>query len=327
MKRWAALFMVVLAGGVGLGQSQTSTRVTDSRQTAHTPTLLWKTFPLRQQPAPRSKSRSQAEPPGRDERSRSWLWGLIATATVLLVAAIVVATRLTHSREREVRNAKDELQREQGPLAEREHVKGVERVLGSLANAVAASPDPALGSSDVESASYREGEQLNTVLGAAKAAAARIEEEARREGKRVCDQAQRKATEQRQAAHEQARAMRVKAERLRAEAEEWSKQTRAAAVSIAADLRAEAEAEARDILSAAEREAASFSENAERRKRALKMDICGAEDRLRQLVTGLRELAELLNVRLSTPLHRVGEGRRRSRRPTPYEPAVSRRRS
>jgi hypothetical protein len=324
MRSRAALILVLLAGGIGLGQSQTSTNAADNRQTAHTPTLLWKTFPLRQQAAPRSKSRSQSGPPGRNDRSRNWLWVLIATATALSVAATGVANRLRRSRQRGVRNPNDELQQEQGLFAEQQHVTGAKRVMGYLATTEAASPDSEFGSSTVtedESVSYR-GEQLNSVLGAAKAAAARIEEEARHEGKRVRDRAQREATERRQAAHEEARAMRVETERLRSEADEWSKQTRAAAESSAADLRGEAEAEARDILSAAERQAASFSENAERRQQALKMEISSAEDRLRHLTSGLHELAERIDMLLSTPLHEAREGMRKSRTTTPYEEAV-----
>jgi hypothetical protein len=202
--------------------------------------------------------------------------------------------------------AEDESQQEQEPLAEQEHGTGAERVMGYLSAAEAASPDSGSGSSAVtedESVFDRLGDSVASVLSAAKAAAARIEEDARHEAERVRDVAHREATERLEAAREDADATRAEAERLRSEAEEWSKQTRAAAESAAADRRAKAEAVARDILSAAEREATAFSENAERRHEALKMDISLAEDRLRQLATGLHELAGRLDTLLSTPLH------------------------
>jgi hypothetical protein len=230
------------------------------------------------------------------------------------------------------RNANDESQQEEEFPAEQEHDRGAERVMGYLSTGGAASPDSGSGASaatEDESVFDRLGEYVSSVLSAAKAAAVRIEEEARHEAERVRDLAHKEATERLEAAREAADATRAKAERLRSEAEEWSQNTRAAAENSAADRRAEAEAwsqntrtaaensaadrraeaeaeaeaEARDILAAAEREAASFSENAERRQQALKMDISLAEDRLRQLASGLHELAGRLDTLLSTPLH------------------------
>jgi hypothetical protein len=200
------------------------------------------------------------------------------------------------------REGNDESQQEQEPIAEQE--RGAERVMGYL-SASEPSPDSGYGSGGTEDESgfERFGEYVSSVLSAAKAAAVRIEEEARNEAERVRDLAHKEATERLDAARDDAYTTRTEAERLRLEAEEWSKQTRTAAESSAADRRSTAEAEASDILSAAEREAASFSENAERRQQALRMDISLAEDRLRQLASGLRELAGRLDTLLSTPLH------------------------
>jgi hypothetical protein len=151
------------------------------------------------------------------------------------------------------------------------------------------------------------GSHVGAVLSAAEEAAARIHEEARRDAERLRQQAQKEAAARSEAAREDADATRAEAERLRSEAEEWSKQARTAAEAFATDRRAEAEAEARRIVSAAERQATSFSEEAERRQQALKMDVSLAEDRLRQLSTGLHDLAARLD-NLLTP---AGETRDR----------------
>jgi hypothetical protein len=203
------------------------------------------------------------------------------------------------------RNANDESQQEEEVPAGHEN-DTAERVMGYLSTGGAASPDSGSGASaatEDESIFDRLGEYVSSVLSAAKAAAVRIEEEARREAERVRDLAHNEATERLETAREAADATEAQAERLRSEAEEWSQNTRTAAENSAAERRAEAEAEARDILAAAEREAASSSENAELRQQALQMDISLAEDRLRQLAAGLHELAGRLDTLLSTPLH------------------------
>jgi hypothetical protein len=314
MRRWTALILVLLAGGGALSQAQPSTSAADDPQTAHTPTLLWKNFPLRQQTAPRSESRVRSQPHGRRDRSRSWLWVLIATTVALSATASAVASFVRHSRRRRRhmdrfrlargdREANDESPQEQEPIGELE--RGAERVMGYLSASEASSPDSGYlpGVTAHESGSERFGEYAGSVLSAAKAAAVRIEEEARHEAKRVRDLAHKKATEQLDAARVEANTTRAEAERLRLEAENWNKQTRMAAESSAAGRRATADAAANDTRSAAEREAASFSENTQRRRQALEMDISLAEDRLRQLATGIRELAGGLDALLSTPVH------------------------
>jgi hypothetical protein len=318
MRRRATLILVLLAGGGTLSHAQPSTSWADNSQTAHTPTQLWKTFPLRQQTTPRRESQPRSQPRGHHDRSRNWLWLLIATTVALSATATAVVSFLTHTRQRgghidrfrpaqESRKANDESQQGQEPLAEREQDTGAEPVIGYLSPAEASSPDSGSETSVVtedEAVFDRLGEHVSSVLSAAKAAAVRIQEEARQEAEHVRDLAHKDATERLEAAREDADATRAEAERLRSEAEDWSKQTRAAEENSAADRRAQAEAEASDILSAAEREAASFSENAQRRQQALKMDISLAEDRLRQLAAGLHELAGRLDTLLSTPPHR-----------------------
>jgi hypothetical protein len=143
---------------------------------------------------------------------------------------------------------------------------------------------------------------ISSVLSAAEEAAVLIQEEARQEADRVRQHAQRQAAASVEAAREDAEAARVQAERLRFEAGELNQQARAAAEKHVAERLAEVEAQAREILSAAERQAASSREDEERRRQALTEDVSLAENRLRQLSTGLHGLAARLDDLLSTPL-------------------------
>jgi hypothetical protein len=331
MKRRTALILVFLAGGA-LGQPQPTKAVGNNQQKSRPPTLLWQTFPLhqqtlplRQQTAPDGESQSRVPLQDRHARHRNWLWIVAGTTLALSATVAAVAGLLSHSLNQGGhmdkfrlgragdRKAKGTQQRHHPP-AEPEDGAGARNVR----NYLSAAPDSHLGfGSSVEAGEEsdfgRLGEHVSSVLSAAKEAAARIHEEARQEAERVHEQAQTEATARAEAARENADATRAEAERLRAEVEEWTTQARTAADAYAADRRSEAEAEARKIASAAERQAASFAKEAERRQQALKIDISLAEDRLRQLATGLHDLAGRLDKLLSTPFegqedeHAAGE--------------------
>jgi F0F1-type ATP synthase membrane subunit b/b' len=160
----------------------------------------------------------------------------------------------------------------------------------------ASTPEPELSSMPggvLDSA--RLGGHVNAVFRAAEEAAARIQDEAR------------------EAARKDAESLKAEAERLRSDAEGFTKKARAKAERYAADRRAKAEAEAEDILAQAEdeaeeilleaeRQAASFKQDAERRHQMLNQDLSLAEDRLRELASGLYELAERLDDLAGTPV-------------------------
>jgi len=211
--------------------------------------------------------------------------------------------RLTGFRDR---NAKNDEERQEESTTEERLDTGA-RVASYLGTAPDRPPDsermPPRGS-DFD----RLGGHVSSVLTAAEEAAVRIQEEARQEAERVREQAENEATARAEAAREDADATRAEAKRLRSETEEWTKQTRTAAEKYAADRRSEAEAEARTILTAAELQAAAFGKDAERRQQALKMDISLAEDRLRQLASGLHDLAARLDKLLSTPFAEAEQG-------------------
>lgn len=314
MKRRTALILVLLAGVGALSQPQPSKTATTDQQKVRPPTLLWKTFPLHQQTAPRGESRSRSQVRDRPDRPRSRLWILAGTTLALSATAAAVASLLSHSRQQgghmdkfkftraEDRDAKIDSQEKKDLPAEQVHGTGADRVTRHVSTAQGAPPDSGSSLPTGEESDFdRLGDHVSSILGAAKEAAVRIQEDARQEAERVREQAQKEATARAEAAREDADAMRAEAERLRSDAEELAKQARTAAENYAADRRSEAEAEARKIVSAAERQTASFSKDAERRQKALKMDISLAEDRLRQLATGLHDLAGRLDKLLSTP--------------------------
>jgi cell division septum initiation protein DivIVA len=151
----------------------------------------------------------------------------------------------------------------------------------------------------------RLGDHVSSILSAAEEAAIRIQEEARQEAERVREQAQKEAAASAEAARQDTDAIRADAERLRADAKESTTEARQAADTYAANKRADAETKAREFLAKAERQAAASDKDAERRQRALKTDISLTEERLRQLATGLRELATRLDKLVAAP---IGEG-------------------
>jgi cell division septum initiation protein DivIVA len=184
----------------------------------------------------------------------------------------------------------------------------VGRRVTSYVSGAPAPPEAEQGSVSREEADFdRFGEHLGSVLRAAKEAAARIRKEAQDEAERILEQAQKEAAAAGEAVRKDADALRAQAQQLRSDAEEWARQARTAAEADAADWRSEAQAEARRMVSEAERQAASVIKHAQRRQEALKMDDSLAEDRLRQLATGLHEVAGRLDELLTIPLEKQGE--------------------
>jgi multidrug efflux pump subunit AcrB len=298
----------------------TTPRASTPARTQEGPQSLWRNFPLRPQSAtknqpqttPRRENIQSPRQSDSTDRARTWRWIVLGMALTLCVAAAVVVTffsqalyegglmdrfRLT-SKERGTR--KDEQVRREEPAAE-EKSDAVTRVASYLGSAPDSPPATAQSRGTAPDVDRVVG-HVGSVLHAAEEAAARIQDEARKDAERVLDKAQKEASERAVAARKDAGITRVDAERLRSEAEAWSKQTRDAAEKDAAARRAEAEAEARGLLSAAQRQAATLDKETERRRQALRTDISLAEDRLRQLVSGLRDLAARLDELLSTSI-------------------------
>jgi hypothetical protein len=211
----------------------------------------------------------------------------------------------------EARQANEESQQTQAASSAAEVSEtGADRVTAYLSTPAAPAVEP-VGSSVPPGGEIdfnRVGDHVGSILSAANEAALRIQEEAREEAKRIRAEAQKEATERLQAAREDAEAAMAEADRLRLEAAAWAEQARTSSDASAAERRAEAEAEAREIVAAAERQAASFSEDAEHRYNGLRMDISAAEERLRQLATGLHDLSAWVDTLVSGQLHARADG-------------------
>jgi cell division septum initiation protein DivIVA len=135
------------------------------------------------------------------------------------------------------------------------------------------------------------GEHVTSVLEAANEAAAKIREDARMNAERIAKQSQSQANALLQQAQEHAEKLSRESERLHAEAKKESRELTQRAESYVAEKRREAEAESTGILSRARREASEHARAAQERRSALARDVALSEERLGQLVGGLRNLA------------------------------------
>ena len=141
------------------------------------------------------------------------------------------------------------------------------------------------------------GEHVTSVLEAANMAAAKIREDARANAERVTTQSQSEASALRllhppvEVSRGHAEKLSRESERLSAGAKKETRELARQAEAYAAEKRREAEAEAASILSGARREASEHTRAAQERRSALAKDVALSEERLGQLVSGLRNLA------------------------------------
>jgi len=135
------------------------------------------------------------------------------------------------------------------------------------------------------------GEHVTSVLEAANNAAAKIREDARTNAERVTKQSKSEASALLEEARTHAQKLSRESERLGAEAEKENRELARQAEAYATEKRQEAEAEAASILSRARRDASEHTRAAQERRIALDKDVALSEERLGQLVNGLRNLA------------------------------------
>jgi F0F1-type ATP synthase membrane subunit b/b' len=156
------------------------------------------------------------------------------------------------------------------------------------------------------------GEHVTSVLEAARAAAAKIRDDAREDARRVVERTKKEASEAVATARREADKASADAEQLRAEVEKESRETRQRANAYLAEKRQDAEAEASGIVTRAKREAGEHTRTAQERRSALDKNVALTEERLRQLVGGLRDLAgrleELLEGQTSVPTPDATDG-------------------
>jgi cell division septum initiation protein DivIVA len=138
------------------------------------------------------------------------------------------------------------------------------------------------------------GEHVTSVLEAANKAAEKIQEDARTNAERVAKHSQSEASALLEQARGHAEKLSLESERLCAEAKKESREMTRSAEAYVAEKRREAESEATGILSRARREASEHTRAADERRSALAKDVALSEERLGQLVGGLRNLAAQL---------------------------------
>jgi hypothetical protein len=145
------------------------------------------------------------------------------------------------------------------------------------------------------------GAHVTSVLEAANEAAAKIRDEARVNAKEIAERAQRDAASWLEKARGETDELSRQANRLRVEAEEESRELKERANAYATEKRREADRQASALVSQAKRDASEHTRAAQERSAALAKNVELSEQRLRQLVDGLRDLAERLEEILREP--------------------------
>ncbi|HYY03148.1 MAG TPA: hypothetical protein VE736_04620 [Gaiellaceae bacterium] len=141
------------------------------------------------------------------------------------------------------------------------------------------------------------GEHVASVLESARTAATKIRDDAREDARRVAERSRKEAAEMLAEARREVARLKAEAERLRSEAQRARREERQQADEYAAEVRRAAQAEAARIVGAAKEEAREHTRAKDERSRGLDRNIGLAEERLTQLVGGLRTLAgQLENV-------------------------------
>ncbi len=135
------------------------------------------------------------------------------------------------------------------------------------------------------------GEQVAMVLEAAKEAAEKMRLEARAEAQRIRTSSQREARDAVETAKAAAERADAEAASARAEAEQQTKELREEADAYASNTREAADEKAAALLAQAEKRAAAREITFQERRRSLDEGVVRTEERLRQLVAGLKELA------------------------------------
>jgi cell division septum initiation protein DivIVA len=140
------------------------------------------------------------------------------------------------------------------------------------------------------------GQHVATVLATAREAAERIEGDARREAAQVLERAKAEAEQTLAQARERAAEIEAETGEKRSAAFATAEDVRTRADAYAEQKRQEADEAAAEVAARAERQVRDRARAAEERQQALDSHVERTEERLRKLVTGLRELAGRLDV-------------------------------
>lgn len=171
---------------------------------------------------------------------------------------------------------------------------------GTADDSASGAPQPAV--QEEQPVDYAKvGEHVTAVLEAAKQAAAKIQDEARSSAQETAERAQREANSWLENARAETEKLSHEAGRLRVQAEEESREMKERANAYATEKRREADRQASALIAQAKREASEHTKAAQDRSAALAKNVELSEQRLRQLVGGLRDLAVRLEELLQEP--------------------------
>jgi cell division septum initiation protein DivIVA len=242
-------------------------------------------------PLQRLRAEGSAQAVPRDSRLAGTIWLALGSGAMLLVVVSAVQTK------RPLRLASVGAQTPEGGAHMRrrfnEREEGsAEQVFGAPARAQAPAPEaPEAGDGFAEL-----GQHVATVLATAREAAAKIEEDARREAAQVLERAKAEAAKTLTDAREKVTEMEAEAAEKRSAAFATAEDVRTRADAYAEQKRQEADEAVAEANARAERQARERARAAEERQQALDSHVERTEERLRKLVTGLRELAGRLDV-------------------------------
>jgi hypothetical protein len=162
---------------------------------------------------------------------------------------------------------------------------------------VEAAPESVASEEDRQPGSFAElGEHVASVLATAREAAEQIEADALREATLLRERSEAEAARTLADAREKARELEAETARAHSEAGAAAEEIRARAEAYADEKRQEADEAAAELVARTERQARERARAAEERQHALDVNVERTEERLRKLVTGLRELAGRLDV-------------------------------
>jgi len=243
--------------------------------------------PLRRLRAEESRPSAQAAP-GDPSRRAGIIWVALGSGAMLLVVISAVQAK------RPPRLARVGAQSPEGGAHMRRRFNeredgGAEQVEAPAAEAPEAGEREEGGFAEL-------GEHVATVLATAREAAERIEGDSRREATLVLERAQAEAAETLSQARDKAGEIEAETAEKRSAAIAAAEDIRARAEAYAEHKRQEADEAAEEVVTRAERQARDRSRAAEERQHALDSNVERTEERLRKLVTGLRELAGRLDV-------------------------------
>jgi len=238
-------------------------------------------------PLQRLRAEESAQAVPRDSRRAATVWISLGSGALLLVVLSAVQTK------RPPHLAQVGAQTPEGGAHMRRRFNEREETGGEQVEA----PAPVAEAPEAGDGGFAElGQHVATVLTTAREAAEKIRGDAGHEAAQVLERAKAEAEQTLAQAREKAAEIEKETAEKRSAAFATAEDVRTRADAYAENKRQEADEAAAEVLARAERQARERARGAEERQQALDSHVERTEERLRKLVTGLRELAGRLDV-------------------------------